>query len=181
MFRIATTIPLILVAACTTEGPAPVALSNQPVGGPCSSNSDCASGLQCLAFQTQPQSQEPDGGLSNASWQGGNLCTLDCADGGACPAGTTCLDASQFPTSEFPHAVEQTILCVPTCSTNSNCEIGSRAQVCVSTDGGLSICEELLTASGDSACAIPNCTGASACPAGFQSVAIAGEFSYCGK
>ena len=157
----------VLFSACLNNVPAPAALVSQPLGGPCTVNSECASGLTCIGFQNDPRGK---------AWVGGNVCSTTCDAGVAsCPAGSTCIDGSSV------FAGRAGLVCVPVCTTSADCQLGNRAGACVTLDGGTSICEELTTAYGNSACAAPNCTGDDMCPAGFKSVAPSMSYTYCGK
>jgi hypothetical protein len=167
------TIPAVLLAltagSCSSFG-TPKALSNEPLGGPCLHTADCATGLTCFSFQLDPQGH---------AWEGGNLCTVACANGGTCPSGTTCVDPSGAPSSVTQSTADSTgPICVPTCSTGTDCQQGGRAGACVALNDGTKVCEELNCVAGDSACTKPNCD---ACPASFSCVAADGQYAFCEK
>ena len=159
----------IVLSACSGLG-TPKAVSSEPLGGPCNTSADCASGLSCQGLQVDPSGQ---------AWEGGNLCTDACGDAGACSSGSTCIDASTIPSSLTGTAATLSgLMCVPTCTSDSDCELGGRAGKCLATDAGTNICEELGYVTGDTACPQPNC---GACPSGFSCVANSGSYGFCQK
>lgn len=163
--------------------PSPSALSNQPLGGPCSTSANCASGLTCLSSVAEFSSTETPESQTSSLEVATNLCTMSCsvADGGGpCPASSTCLDGAQVP-PQFGSPRTYPV-CVPTCSSDTDCELGNRAEACVTIDGGLKVCETLEAETADAgvACTAPFCT--TTCPAGFQRVDFeCQESPYCGK
>jgi hypothetical protein len=152
---VVTAVLMLGLVGCIVTDSRPTPVSQEPLGGPCVTNSDCTRGLSCSAFI-------PVTGFVGAE-EAANLCTQSCSDGG-CPVGSTCVanmpDAGQF--------------CVPTCTTDADCQIGGRAQVCEGypVDGGPTVCEFLICGlGGDSSCHDPNvpCMN-SQCPSGFACV-----------
>jgi len=161
--------------------PSPAALYSQPLGGPCATSADCATGLTCLSPVAAFSSTETPASQTSSLGVATNLCTVSCADGGSCPSGSICLDGAQVP-ADGGAALRTFPICIPTCGGDAGCELGNRAQACVVIDSGVSICEAMEAESADAgvACAAPSCT--TACPAGFQIVDFECQGSpYCGK
>ncbi|MBX7098405.1 MAG: hypothetical protein K1X89_11880 [Myxococcaceae bacterium] len=147
-----------LLTGCFLPLPGPKAVSQQPLGGPCTGNGDCAGGLSCLHFTAGAAigGIAPDGETSS-------LCTTRCG-AAACPAGTTCLS----PDGRTDGGVDA--LCVPTCATAADCRHGGRAQVCAQVaDAGPAVCQ-FVTCNPyvGYSCGPPNC--GFSCPTGFRCV-----------
>lgn len=171
--------PMVMVVAVLGLGcPYPLAraVSEQPFGGECTGDVDCASGLGCRALLRERGVAAGHWGASGVTGpiEASSLCTTSCG-AGACAAGSTCVDARGEPV-----ATGDAGFCVPTCVSDADCRHGSRSQVCApATEGGPSVCQVLtcLSASSSASCDAPNCTRS--CPTGFECVRPAGEISFC--
>lgn len=93
------------------------ALSGQGLGGPCSQDSSCTSGLTC-------QVAHPAAGSGITA----NACTIDCS-ATACPAGSTCLDGALTGSTDGG-APTFARICLPTCQTDADCTGGIRGGAC---------------------------------------------------
>jgi hypothetical protein len=164
-----------------TCDPGPQYFISQPLGGPCGTSADCARGLSCISSTAQYSSTKTPESQTSPLAVATNLCTITCEQGPYCPSGSTCLNGAQVPSGQRPDAGTFPI-CIPTCSSDSDCQLGDRAQACVAIDSGISICEDVEAMRADAGvpCIPPNCT--TTCPAGFQIVDFECEHSsYCGK
>jgi hypothetical protein len=147
-------VALLAAALLNACSPRPCGLPTTPsavpvldggLGDPCGNlDGTCGSGLSCLDpsyFYTYPTL----------------TCTVDCAADAGCPSGSSCFHSGGLP---------NTSVCLPTCTTRSDC-LTTRAATCVPyLDAG--VCEALL-------CEPPG--GAlPGCPAGYTCVG----FHSCG-
>jgi hypothetical protein len=88
----------VLLALCGTLigcGGGGVGNDGDVVGGPCSSNADCARGSECATGGDFP----------------GGTCTVRCVDDRDCPGGTACIDESGG-------------ICLLLCDFDTDCRIG---------------------------------------------------------
>src|SRR4051812_11862273 len=79
----------IFTGGCFNPLPKPTAVSNQPLGGQCTSDSDCLSGLSCRNFLAE---NYPSPGF-NTTGEASSLCTASCASA-PCPSGSVCMTST---------------------------------------------------------------------------------------
>jgi hypothetical protein len=160
-------------AACSASPGAVTPVANQPQGGPCLRDTDCAPGLAC-----HPAELDPTGAI----WEGGNVCTIDCTQI-ACPSNNLCLATTDLPAPTAGSVGAGGPWCFRTCQSDSDCQVGQRAQACSKqrvADGGPGICEQLICDQ-DTACQAPDCVHD--CPTGYACVAASGSkvYAWCEK
>lgn len=140
---------------CVRTFPSP---SLQPVGGPCLDKSECATALICQATPMDSEQHLP----GTVEFRASSGCTADCTTA-ACPTGTVCVAGGISLCSSLcaegacgpacvPANDSTSRICLPTCSTDTDCQVGLRAGRCLASDGGLQVCIPLL------------CTSARDCP-----------------
>lgn len=162
---------IVCLAGCFVPLPVPHAVSDQILGGPCSVDSDCQSGLTCQVFE-----RDPGGNI----WEGGTVCSLVCDGGPSCPGTSVCRPQLSPNGTAAPENLD---MCVPSCSSDSDCQTGNRAQLCIPHDGGPSVCEPLLCGRGNCGDPIlamhefPKCQ--KDCPSGFQCVGVKEGYGFC--